>query len=423
MTFGVIQVGIEDCAGRCLDASSCDYIRGEPQSSTEPGYTDCELLRCPDTLEGTGLQGDRSELRSRTCFSRGQSTRADVADISAQTALVAFAGAVLCFSLPLCWHCARKRSQSLAAARQTIVAMDLPPLGTNQPRLERTLDEYAGTQYWVVSKGKEQDTCDLSVVDVDLRVAEEAQPVSTAESTHDIAQLGEEVARVEAAAELARQRQEKEEREEQLVSQQREEEEKQARLRREEEQAEEKRQSAKRELLRVERERLARREAETAAAIEAELTRVALEEETARKVEEARRHDEEQRAWHLEQERIVAQEAKEHSDAVAVARAQHKAQKRLEKLASVSKKVAADHAASAARDAAAERVARRAREAISAMTPRSQNMSMNPSADESVMMSLVVGTPLPRPPRPIAQSILERHSDRQLIVFDSDDET
>ncbi len=413
LTCGVVQAGIEECASRCLDESGCDYIRGEPQSSTAPGYSGCELLGCPTTLEGTGVQGDRAELRSRTCFSRTETTQADVANVSVRTAVIAFVGAVLCFSLPLCWQCARKQSRSLAAARQAIVAMDLPPLSTNQPELDHVLDEHPGTQY-VVSKGHEGNACDTSAIDLDVRAAEEAQLVSCAESTKP----QQAVARPEAAAELDLQRREKEEREEQLVRQKREEEERRARLRREEEEAEERRLSEERELQRAERERLARREAEKVAAMEAEQARIALENEAALKIEENRRRDEEQRAWHLEQQRLAAQEEKQQSDALAAARARQKAKKRLDKLARVSSKSAAERAASAAGDAAAERVARRAREAISAMTPSTPK----PSTDDSVMMSLAAGTPLSPPPRPIAELILERHSDRRLVVCDSDDD-
>jgi hypothetical protein len=401
-----LQAGIEQCAGRCLDESGCDYIRGEPQSSTAPGYSDCELLECSDTLEGTGVQGDSAELRSRNCFSREQSAGVDGVGVSVGTILAAFVCALLCFSLPLCWQCSRKRTQSLAAARLAVVELDLPPLRSTLAELDPVLAEHS-SQY---ASANQDDRAD----DTETRAAEGACYELSSQAMEEQATKSE--AGAEAEAERERHLREKEEQQKREENERKEEH--KARLRHEQKQAE-KRLNEERAQQREQSERLARIEAEQAAALETERARIALAEETARQLEEARRHEHEQRAWHLEQQRLVAQEEKQRKDELAAASAREAARQRRDKRARVASRAAADQAATAAGDAAGERIKRRAQEAISAMTPRKGTAR----PEDSVMMALAVGTPPPPPPRPIAELILERHSDKRLMVLDSDDST
>lgn len=398
---------MEECGGRCLDETGCDYIRGEPRSRTSPGYVDCELLGCSGTLEGTGVQSAEAEIRSRTCFDREPSTPAADAALSATTILVAFACALLFFSLPLCWVWIRQRRQSLDV-RQSLAIVPLDRPGSSA----REYDPHS------IERAPGHSTLTSSVAHVKSAAARTAAKA-------EAARLEEEAITAKADAERNRQKRAENERKERERRAQEEhralvEAERKTQFRREQELAEEKRRSeelerlarmkaeqadimemdraqelAKQKRRSEELERLARIEAEQAAVVGMDCARRAREEETARRLEENRRHQVEHRAW-----------------------------LKMDKLAKVARQAKADEAANAAKKEAADSVARRAQEAILAMTSRSsQGLPRSPTGD-AVMMSLAIGGPLSPPPRPIAESIIQRHSDRQSVLFDSnDDET
>jgi hypothetical protein len=449
--------GVEECASRCLDEPACDYIRGEPRSATGPGYSDCELLgRCTAILAASthGVQGGLAELRSRSCFSREEDHTVTEAELSIGATVIAFVCALLLFALPACWWCSKKRAESRAAARLAVVSLDLPSAGAIHSDLDEALhsDERhihahldaaraaSDVRYaakiaakrrargltegdWarrsaVESYNVQQEheaTADSEMADMmleELHADEEAvaDDVEAREAEHAVL-YSDKVAEKRrlrnmtagvfahsAATRMASHAEKVRLREEEAEA-------KREQQRREQEETEEAERRAEEDM------RLARLDAERAAVAEAEAARLALEEETARKLEEDQRRAEEERAWHLAQQSRVAEEAKRRENDIAAGRARREAQERNEKLRKAARKTAAEREASAAGEAAADRVARRAQDIITAMSPR-------PPRDDSVMLALATGTPPLPPPTPIAQNLLERHSDKRLVAFE-----